>query len=302
MQHHNIKIRHSVFVAGAAALLTLGMFLAEAQTPAPTLEKQLESQYPITTPTADNTALVTTGAVLVLQKRGLSAGLASNRVPTQNYFKDGDPQIKGGAAAAVRKISHFGIPGIPGVPGMGTASTAAGDSRDFVNGEKVYVTRIDIDHAHDAIIFYLISDAYDAGRYTASLKIELAKGTLAKNDLAPIQKVIDQVLKVAPADNVTSNQTAPQGQAAPSQAAPAAPVATTQTPAQPDPTLPAIAPPPPPPPDPAPPKSIGVGQTPDEVTAILGPPKNIVDLGAKKIYIYPDIKVTFVSGKMTTAE
>jgi hypothetical protein len=79
-------------------------------------------------------------------------------------------------------------------------------------------------------------------------------------------------------------------------------VATAETPAQPETALQAIAPPPPPPADAGPPKSIGVGQTPEEVTSVLGQPKNILDLGAKKIYVYPDIKVTFVGGKMTTAE
>jgi hypothetical protein len=34
----------------------------------------------------------------------------------------------------------------------------------------------------------------------------------------------------------------------------------------------------------------------------MGQPKNIVSLGAKKIYVYPDLKVTFVDGKMTSAE
>lgn len=57
----------------------------------------------------------------------------------------------------------------------------------------------------------------------------------------------------------------------------------------------------PPNPEPvAPPASktpLTVGQTPDEVIAILGQPLNIVDLGAKKIYVFKDLKVTFTAGK-----
>jgi hypothetical protein len=52
----------------------------------------------------------------------------------------------------------------------------------------------------------------------------------------------------------------------------------------------------------APPAQISAGQTIDEVTAILGPPKNIVDLGAKKIYVYKDMKITFKGGKVADVE
>jgi hypothetical protein len=50
---------------------------------------------------------------------------------------------------------------------------------------------------------------------------------------------------------------------------------------------------------PAEPPSVSLGQTTDDVTAALGNPKNIVDLGAKKIYVYKDMKVIFVNGKVT---
>src|SRR5579862_8064782 len=51
------------------------------------IEQQLNSQYAITTPTADNTDIVTAGAVLVLQKKGLSTGDATSNVPFQNSYK-----------------------------------------------------------------------------------------------------------------------------------------------------------------------------------------------------------------------
>jgi hypothetical protein len=52
----------------------------------------------------------------------------------------------------------------------------------------------------------------------------------------------------------------------------------------------------------APPAEISLGQTTDQVIAALRQPKNIVDLGAKKIYVYQDIKVTFNNGKVTDVE
>ncbi len=265
----------------------------QAQAPA-TLEKQLEGHYLLTTPTADNTAIVTMGSTLILQKRGLSAGEAAAHVATQNTYKDG--QIRTGAAAAVRRFGK--LAGY--IPGGATAATAAGQAgagRDFVNGEKVFVTRIDIDRGKDAIVFNLISDAFDSGRFLASLKFEFPKGTVGKADLARVQPVIDEVFQIAPEDNAAAAPAATGGGAAPAPAP--APAQVTAAPPPPPPPLPDIPPPPPPPADPA---AIKVGQTIDQVVAAMGQPKSIVDLGAKKIYVYEGIKITFVSGKMTTAE
>jgi hypothetical protein len=47
------------------------------------------------------------------------------------------------------------------------------------------------------------------------------------------------------------------------------------------------------------PATVGLGQSFDQVTGALGQPKTIMDLGAKKIYVYPDMKVTFNDGKVT---
>jgi hypothetical protein len=35
------------------------------------------------------------------------------------------------------------------------------------------------------------------------------------------------------------------------------------------------------------------------VVGALGRPKSIMDLGTKKIYVYPDMKVTFNDGRVT---
>ena len=44
-------------------------------------------------------------------------------------------------------------------------------------------------------------------------------------------------------------------------------------------------------------EKITAGQTIDQVTTLLGQPTRIVDVGAKKVYIYPDFKIIFVDGK-----
>ena len=40
------------------------------------------------------------------------------------------------------------------------------------------------------------------------------------------------------------------------------------------------------------------GQTTDQAQASLGKPEKIVRLGAKQIYVYKDLKVTFQNGKV----
>ena len=50
------------------------------------------------------------------------------------------------------------------------------------------------------------------------------------------------------------------------------------------------------------PGTITLDQTFDQVVAILGQPRQIVDLGAKKIYIYKDVKVTFQNGRVSDVQ
>ena len=49
-------------------------------------------------------------------------------------------------------------------------------------------------------------------------------------------------------------------------------------------------------------RTIRIGQTPAEVAAIMGLPEKQILLGAKTIFIYHDVKVIFVDGKVTDAE
>jgi hypothetical protein len=56
------------------------------------------------------------------------------------------------------------------------------------------------------------------------------------------------------------------------------------------------------PPAPAPESMIVIGQTPDQVKAILGPPKKTTTHGNKIVYRYPNLKVVFLSGTVAAVE
>jgi hypothetical protein len=49
-------------------------------------------------------------------------------------------------------------------------------------------------------------------------------------------------------------------------------------------------------------KTISIGQTVSEVTATMGAPDSVVDLGTKVIYVYRDMKVTFKGGKVSDVQ
>jgi hypothetical protein len=55
-------------------------------------------------------------------------------------------------------------------------------------------------------------------------------------------------------------------------------------------------------PAPAEPASIEKGMTPDQVEAAMGQPDKKVNLGAKQIYVYKDLKVTFLNGKVSDVQ
>ena len=49
-------------------------------------------------------------------------------------------------------------------------------------------------------------------------------------------------------------------------------------------------------------KTVKLGQTPEEVETILGPPEKRVDLGAKLIYTYRDMKIIFIDKKVSDVQ
>jgi hypothetical protein len=293
------------------ALLIAISIATYAEDPNAAVQQKLESQYALTQPTADNTDIVTAGAVIVLNpKRGnvIMAPVSSTNF-YQNTYKDGKitQNALGKGIGALNRLSH-----IPGTSAPGGPAT-----RTFVPGEKMWVTKIDV--KADSVVFDLFTDAYADVRYKAALTFRFAKGSTPSPD--QIEKMVAEVFKVQPAEDpkATAQQQAPAGgqeQPAPARVPPPAPRGAPPAAAEPAAVIPppppppadeapAVIPPPPPPPTdepPAPPKTTAVGQTIDQVVANLGPPVKIVKLGTKQIYYYKDFKVVFVGGKVTDVQ
>jgi len=240
------------------------------------LQQKLEAKYAITKPTDDKSDIVTAGAILILQKDKLLMYPVSTQVPPQNTYKDG--KLSSGAYGVHDKAQKFGS--LIGHPPPQSVQT---QTRYFVTGEKFWVTHID--YLSDGVTFTLFTDAISDVRYYSTLKFVYPHGVTLTAD--QVLTMVGEVLKVQPDENASSggdsNQQDQQPAAADGQqAAPAA----EQTPAAP----------------PAPPATVEIGQTPEQVTAILGQPDKIINLGPKMIYVYKDLKVTFVKGKVTDAQ
>ena len=139
--------------------------------------------------------------------------------------------------------------------------------RKFVSGEKFWITAFTV--KDDAVILATFSDPFGDVRYYGQLKFPFQKHNIPPAD--DVLKTIAEVVTVEPPDDSAATNATPD--APPSSEA-----------AQP------------------PPKTIALGQSKDEVVAALGQPQKIVNLGSKELYIYSDMKITFINGKVTDVQ
>jgi hypothetical protein len=285
----------------AAFFLAIGIE-AQAGDPATQISDKLTAQIKLTKPTADHTDIVTAGDVVLLHKDGLMMCSSDSSYAFSNTYNNGvlSANYKNRAKDAAKA---FGL-GKIAIFGSGTSATDAAKngctSRKFVSGEKFWVTGFTVQK--DGILVGTFSDAYNDVRYYGEIKFPFPKGSVPPAD--DFVKTVSEVMTVAPADDKggqsdqggqcgqggQNSQGGQQSQAAAPAAAPAAPSA------------PMAAIPPPPPPADAPPPTIVMGQTKDQVTAAFGQPTRVAKLGAKEIYYYKDMKVTFTGGKVSNVE
>ncbi len=266
------------------AVIFAGMFpgmLALAQGGDDSLESQLAAKYKLVKLGTDSTglAVLETGTVLVIKKGGIISVPSGNAVILPSTVKDGQVKAASNTAAqGVSKLLKWKGVSDP----TGAAST---DTKFLTVGEKVYVSKIDVNRKDSKVALTIIecdtcNSVQDPSNRRAQVIFQFPKDYLGGADGGQISDVISQVLEVQ-ADDAGQQQ---QGQDAQGQQAQAQPAA--QQPAAP----------------PQPPPTIQLGQSPDDVTAALGQPEKIVNLGPKQIYYYKDMKITFVKGKVTDVQ
>jgi len=273
-------IRYSV----VAAALLFPAYYALAQDAA-SLETQLTAKYKLVKLGEDSTgvAVIEAGTVLNIKKGGILSYPTSNARPFASTYKDGTMH-----SPAATKIPGW-IPHASSVPGQ------VSDTKFLTVGEKVYPTRIEIQEKDSKVAVFIIecdscNGVQDPSFRRAQVVFQFPKGYLANADAGQVSDLIEQVLSVDTGGDSSQQQQGQQGQDAQQQGqdAQGQPAQQQQdaAPAQPA----------------QPPPTIQLGQTTDQVVAIMGQPDKIVDLKTKQIYVYKDLKVTFVKGKVSDVE
>jgi len=234
------------------------------------LWERLNSQFKVTKTTDDKSDIVTAGSVLVLKKDGLLMySIDAKVIPTSTY-KNGKVSMGFGATLSTNLLLGHAQSGL---------NTSNVPQRKFVAGEKFWLTAFDIQEGN--VVFQFYSDPYEDVRYQGQLTFSYPKHNMPPAD--EMLKTIAEVLTAQPDDSAAANAPARESQSEQVMA-------------------PIPAPPPPADQPPPPPKTISKGNTRDQVVAVFGQPERMANLGAKEIYYYKDLKVTFVNGKVSDVQ
>jgi hypothetical protein len=269
------KIEMAVlFVALIVVGITPCLVVAQGA-PAVPLEDQLKAQYTLVKMGSDSggAAVVEAGTILDIKKGGiLSVPYGDASVAAK--YQDG----------AVHSPSALMMGARGGLMGkFGKQQT----TRLFQVGEKVYPSKIAVNLPKDQVTISVIAcdscnNVSPTTFYKADVVFQFAKGTLANTSPSQVEDTIAGLLAIEDSSDQGNGQQGGNDQQGNDQGG-GGRQAQQQAP----------------PPEP---QQIEKGQTPDQVKAALGPPEKIVNLGAKQIYVYKDLKVTFLNGKVSDVQ
>ena len=276
MREQTMMVRAAKPVWGVALIFSALISYSLGQ--APTLQEQLAAQYKVVKMGSDTSgyAVVDPGTLLAIQKGGILA------VPygDQNVLPT---KYEGGAIHGPSGLSLMGRKSIMGRFGKEQTTHL------FQVGDKVYPNKIEVNVAKDTVSLGIVAcdtcNKTDPPTYNKALIVfQFPKGSLVKAGAGEVEDVIGQVLTISDDAQQGGDQGGQQqgggqqggGQGGGQQAQQEQPQAEPQT--------------------------IEKGQTPDQVTAAMGKPDKIVNLGSKQIYVYKDLKVTFLNGKVSDVQ
>ncbi len=262
----------------AAAIFPIS--LANAQ--APSLQEQLAAQYTVVKMGADSNgaAVIEAGTILNIKKGGILSVPYGDTSVVPTKYQDGTVHSPNGA---LMKGIGFGL------GKLGKTQTTA----FFQVGTKVYPSKITVNAPKDQVVMGIVAcdscnNTSPTTFYKADVVFQFPKGSLATTSAGQVEDTIGGLLAIDDSGgDQGGNNNAQQGdqqggdqqgnaQGGGEQAQPQAP-----------------------PPEPV---QIEKGQTPDQVKAAIGAPDKIINLGAKQIYVYKDIKVTFINGKVSDVQ
>ena len=271
---------------GVVVLFSTVMVSAQA----PTLQEQLAAQYKLVKMGSDSSgpSVVEPGTLLAIQKGGILGVAYSDTNVLSTKYENG----------AVKTPSSLLSKGI----GFGMKKFGKEQTTHLMQvKDKVYPTKIDVNLAKDTVTLGIVEcdkcNKTDPPTYfKAQIVFQFAKGSLDKASAGEVEDTIGQLLAISndegqdQGDQQGNNQQGGQagqgqgGQGGGGQAQGGGDPQGGQDQQQ------------------AEPQTIEKGMTPDQVQAALGKPDKIVNLGTKQLYIYKDMKVTFLNGKVSDVQ
>ncbi|MGA8439347.1 MAG: hypothetical protein WB762_11850 [Candidatus Sulfotelmatobacter sp.] len=258
-----------------------------ANSQAVSLQEQLAAQYKLVKMGSDTSgyAVVEKGTLLAIQKGGILAVPYGDQNVLSNRYENGS--IKG-----PNSLSLMGRKSIMGKFGKEQTTHL------FAVGDKVYPMKIDVNVGKDTVTLEIVAcdtcNKTDPPTYNkANVVFQFPKGSLASAAAGGVEDTIGQVLSVS-SDDAQQNQGGAEQQGGDQGGQQQGGQQAGQDQGQQQ--QPAAQQPP------AEPTSIEKGMTPDQVEAAMGQPDKKVNLGSKQIYVYKDLKVTFLNGKVSDVQ
>jgi hypothetical protein len=255
---------------------------------APTLDEQLAAQYKLAKIGSDTSGYSVTekGTLLAIQKGGILGVPYSDKSTLTTKYEGG----------VVHSPSGLLVAGKKSLMGRFSATQSQGQTTHlFAVGDKVYPMKIEVNVSKDVVTVMVVAcdtcNKTDPPTYNkANVAFQFPKGSLAAANAAAVEDTIGQLLTVSNDDQQAGGDQGAQQQGGDQQQGGGDQAAQPQQPTAQDPA-PA-----------AEPASIDKGMTTDQVQAAMGKPDKIVNLGTKTIYYYKDMKVIFLSGKVSDVQ
>jgi hypothetical protein len=263
------------------ALLATLFFTASLAIAQVSLQEQLAAQYKLVKMGSDTSgySVVEKGTLLAIQKGGILGVPYGDQNVLPSKYENGS--IKG-----PNSLSLMGRKSIMGKFGKEQTTHL------MTVGDKVYPMKIDVNVAKDTVTLGVVAcdtcNKTDPPTYNkASIVFQFPKGSLANASAGNVEDTIGQVLSISNDDSQQSGDQGGQQQGG-DQGQQQAGGGGQQQPAAEQPA--------------ADPVNIEKGMTPDQVEAAMGKPEKKVTLGSKVIYYYKDMKVIFISGKVSDVQ
>lgn len=261
---------HFLFVAALSVAAAIAVILlppvAEAQAPV-TLQEQLSAQYKTVKIGPDGEIAGDPGTLLAVQKGGIIAVPWKAVAFCPAKFKDNVLHLSTGLCAGMmQNVSGY-----------------------FRKGAKVYPLKIDVNPGKGKISFQVVgckicNHANQPFPFKAEVVFEFDKGYLEKVSASEVADIIGQIFTITTDDGQQAQDAGDADQQQPAQQQPSAADQPAQQSQQSE------------------PQTVQAGMSTDQVQAILGKPDKIFNVGSKQIYVYKDVKVTFLDGKVSDVQ